>query len=157
MANDANLQRVEELTAYSGHLGKFLESMQHNFIAFNNVMAQKVEVLRQKKRKAEELEAQALQEYHQCFQDYANHVEDKEQRHERLSALKEAEHKKMAAQRMRSEVTQHYNMAQAMVRNMQENSKTFQNRLDNQVDQGRRFLKKAAAPLEQYKGNTQQT
>ena len=71
MANDAKIQRVEELVAYSKHLGSFTESMAKNFAMFNNVMMQKLEVLRKKKRKAEEIEAEAIREYTAVFNEYA--------------------------------------------------------------------------------------
>ena len=65
MAADAKIQRVEELAAYSNHLGGFIESMSKNFTSFNNVMMQKLEVLRQKLRKVEEMEAEAIAEWKQ--------------------------------------------------------------------------------------------
>ena len=56
MAVDARIQKIEELAAYSNHLGSFIESMSKNFTSFNHVMMQKLQVLRQQRRKVEEIE-----------------------------------------------------------------------------------------------------
>lgn len=154
MANDAKIQRVEELVAYSKHLGNFTESMAKNFAMFNNVMMQKLEVLRKKRHKAEEIEAEAIREYTAAFNKFAYCPEEnREERRILRAKLREAEQKKLAAQRMKGIIRSQYGVAQGMVRTMLDNAKMFQNKLADNIANGRTFLSKASAQLEQYKEN----
>lgn len=154
MAADAKIQRVEELAAYSNHLGGFIESMSKNFTSFNNVMMQKLEVLRRKLRQAEEMEAEAIAEWKQKENELAYcSSEEVEQRRKLLAELKDAEHKKGAAQRMKSEISTLYNVAVGEVRCMHDNTQLIQNKLRDNIAKGRQFLKNASVQLEQYKDN----
>lgn len=154
MANDAKIQQVEELAAYSKQLGNFTESMAKNFATFNNVMMQKLEVLRKKRNKAEEIEAEAIREYTEAFKEYSYcPEEDREERKSLRVKLRKAEQKKLAAQRMKNVVKSQYGVAQGMVRAMLDDSKMFQNKLSNNITNGRNFLSKASVQLEQYKEN----
>ena len=155
MAADAKIQRVEELAAYSNHLGGFIESMSKNFTSFNNVMMQKLEVLRQKLRKVEEMEAEAIAEWKQIENELAYcSSEDVEERRKLLVKLKEAEHKKGAAQLMKSEVFSQYVVAQGAVRCMLDNTQIIQKKLRDDIAKGRQLLKNASIQLEQYKDNS---
>lgn len=155
MAADAKIQRVEELAAYSNHLGGFIESMSKNFTSFNNVMMQKLEVLRQKLRKAQEMEAEAIGEWKQLESALAYcSSEDVEQRRELMARLSQAEHKKNAAQRMKSEVFTQYNVAQGAVRCMLDATQAVQKKLRDDISKGRQFLKNTSAQLELYKDNS---
>lgn len=155
MAADAKIQRVEELAAYSNHLGGFIESMSKNFTSFNNVMMQKLEVLRQKLRKAQEMETEAIGEWKQLESALAYcSSEDVEQRRELMARLSQAEHKKNAAQQMKSEVSSQYNVAQGAVRCMLDTTQAVQKKLRDDISKGRQFLKNTSAQLEQYKDNS---
>lgn len=155
MAADAKIQRIDELAAYSNHLGGFIESMSKNFTSFNNVMMQKLEVLRQKLRKAQDMEAEAIGEWSQLESALAYcSSEDVELRRELLVRLKQAEHKKNAAQRMKSEVSLQYVVAQGAVRCMLDATQAVQKKLRDDISKGRQFLKNTSAQLEQYKDNS---
>ena len=130
MAADAKIQRVEELAAYSNHLGGFIESMSKNFTSFNNVMMQKLEQLRIKVRKAEELEDEAKAECVECERALAYcSSEDVDERRELSMKLQEANRKRLAAQQMRSTVQSQYNVAQGAVRCMLDNTQMVQKNL----------------------------
>lgn len=155
MAADAKIQRVEELAAYSNHLGGFIESMSKNFVSFNNVMMQKLEQLRIKVRKAEELEAEAKAECVECEREMAYcSSEDVERRRELAMELREATRKRLAAQEMRSTVSSQYNVAQGAVRCMLDNTQMVQKNLREDIAKGRQLLKNASVQLEQYKDNS---
>lgn len=155
MAADAKIQRVEELAAYSNHLGSFIESMSKNFTSFNNVMMQKLEVLRQKLRKVEEREAEAIAECTQCEKDFAYCSSgDVEERRRLKIKLDEAIHKRLDAQQMKSEVFSQYNVAQGAVRCMLDNTQMIQKKLREDIVKGRQLLKNASVQLEQYKDNS---
>ena len=154
MENDAKVQRVEELVVYSKHLGNFTESMAKNFTMFNNVMMQKLEVLRKKKRKAEEIEAEAIREYTVAFNEFAYcPVENRQERRELHIKLRKAGQKKLAAQRMKGIIKSQYDVAHGMVRTMSDKAQMFQNKLADNIANGRTFLRKVSAQLEQYKEN----
>ena len=119
MAADAKVQKVEELAAYSNHLGGFIESMSKNFISFNNVMMQKLEELRKKLRKAEEMCAEATTECSQCERDLAYCSSDNNEVKRNLKIrLDYAINKRLDAQQMRSLVSSQYNVAQGVLRCM---------------------------------------
>lgn len=155
MAADAKIQRVEELAAYSNHLGGFIESMSKNFISFNNVMMQKLEVLRKKVRKAEDLYAEAIAECTQCEREMAYcSSEDVEERRRLKIKLDEAIHKRLDAQQLKSLVGSQYNVAQGAVRCMLDNTQMIQKKLREDIAKGRQLLKNASVQLEQYKDNS---
>lgn len=116
---------------------------------------QKLQVLRQKRKKAEEQEAAALKEYWDTERTLAYcSPEDVEQRRELLAKLKEAEHKKNNAKRMRTTVSTQYGVAQGAARCMADLTQTMQTKLRNNVSKGRKFLKNNSTQLEQYKDNS---
>lgn len=115
---------------------------------------QKLEVLRKKRDRAEKIEAETIQDYTKAFHEFACcPLENREERRELRARLREAEHKKLAAQRMRGRVNSQYNVARGMVRVMVERSRAFQDKLSNNIGKGRDFLTKTSAQLEQYKDN----
>lgn len=155
MANDANVQRVDELAEYSRYLYGFIESMTNNFSSFNNVMMQKLEQLSIKLKQAIEIESEAIRECTKCEKDYAYcPSSDVEGRRRLMVLFEDAQHKKMAACRMKSIVQNEYGVAESAVRCMLDSTKIVQNKLQNDIDRGRQFLKKAAIHLKGYKDNT---
>ncbi|MBR3758337.1 MAG: hypothetical protein IKK62_07920 [Bacteroidaceae bacterium] len=155
MAADAKVQKVEELAAYSNHLGGFIESMSKNFISFNNVMMQKLEELRKKLRKAEEMCAEATTECSQCERDLAYCSSDNNEVKRNLKIrLDYAINKRLDAQQMRSLVSSQYNVAQGVLRCMLDDTQVIQKKLRDDIAKGRQLLKNASIQLEQYKDNS---
>ena len=155
MATDAKIQRVEELAAYSNHLGNFIESMSKNFTSFNNVMMQKLQVLRQKEKEAMEIETEATTEWKELFREFVScPSEDARRKADLANKLTRAERKKIAAQRLCSIVKREVGVAKGVARCMLDDSYTIHNKLRNNISKGRNFLKNASVQLEQYKDNS---
>ena len=62
MAVDAKVSQIDELTAYAGKMQGFMESMPGNCTALNNLMVQKLDGLRKKLKKAEQMASEADEE-----------------------------------------------------------------------------------------------
>lgn len=155
MAVDARIQKVEELAAYSNHLGSFIESMSKNFTSFNHVMMQKLQVLRQQRRKAEEIEKEATAEWLRIEHEYAYcPSENVDEKSFLLQKLHDAEHKKKDAQRLSDIVRHEVCVAEGAARCMLDNTQTVQKKLHDNIDKGRSVLKNASVQLEQYKDNS---
>lgn len=155
MAVDAKIQKVEELIAYSKHLGSFIESMSENCASFNNVMMQKLQVLRQKEKEAIEIEMKATTEWRSIYHQFVScSSEEYEQKSELALKLTRAERKKNAAQRLCHIVKQEVGVARGAVMCMHENTQMVQKNLKNNIDKGRYILKNASLQLEQYKENS---
>lgn len=152
MAADAKIQRVEELVAYSRHLGNFIESMSKNFTSFNNVMMQKLQTLRQKEKEAIELEAKATVEWRDIYRQFVScPSSEADEKSDLAIRLTEAERKKNAAQRMCSIVRQQVGVAKGAVCCMNDNTQTVQKKLRENIDKGVNVLKNASIQLGQYK------
>ena len=63
MAVDAKVSQIDELTAYASKMQGFMESVSSNSNALINLMVQKLDGLRKKLKKAEQMEAEAVAEY----------------------------------------------------------------------------------------------
>ena len=156
MPVDARIQNIEDIASSSKHLGSFMESMNHNFMAFNKVMMQKLLVLSGYVQTARQIESEAMSEYTKCYNNYAYCPTDKnEERSRLLFQLKQAEHKKAKAMRLREEIVSQYNIANAAVRCMYDNTKMINTKLHNNIDKGRSFLNKAFLQLSQYAQTSQ--
>lgn len=83
MAEDAKVSQVSELTAYASKMQGFMESVSSNCTALNNLMVQKLDGLRKKLKKAEEMEAEAMAEYNALIDAMAKTANDDVKEEER--------------------------------------------------------------------------
>lgn len=151
MAEDAKLSQVSELTAYAGKMQAFMESVSGNCTALNNLMVQKLDGLRKKLKKAEEMEAEAVAEYNALIDALAKTTNDDVEGRRALLAKKSyLENKKNKAKRMREIVAAQVNVAQGATGAIIDGTKLFQNKTKENVDKGRQVIKKSVAQLEQY-------
>ncbi len=151
MAEDAKVSQVSELTAYAGKMQGFMESVSGNCTALNNLMVQKLDSLRKKLKKAEQMEAEAVAEYNALIDAMAKTANDDVQGRRALLAKKSyLENRKNKAKRMREIVASQVNMAQGATIAIIDGTKAFQNKVKNNVDKGRQVIKKSVEQLEQY-------
>lgn len=151
MADDAKVSQVSELTAYAGKLHGFMESVSGNCTALNNMMVQKLDGLRKKLKKAEEMEAEAVAEYNALIDAMARTAIDDVQGRRALLAQKSyLENKKNKAKRMREHVALQVVVAQGATGAIIDGTKLFQNRVKENVDKGQQVIKKSVAQLDQY-------
>ena len=151
MAVDAKVSQIDELTAYAGKMQGFMESVSGNCTALSNLMVQKLDSLRKKLKKAEQMEAEAVAEYNALIKAMAYTANDDVQGRRALLAKKsELENKKNKAKRMREIVASQVNMAQGATIAIIDGTKAFQNKVKNNVDKGRQVIKKSVGQLEQY-------
>ena len=151
MAVDAKVSQIDELTAYAGKMQGFMESVSGNCTALSNLMVQKLDGLRKKLKKAEQMEAEAVAEYNALIKAMAYTANDDVQGRRALLAKKsELENKKNKAKRMREIVAQQVNVAQGATVAIIDGTKSFQNKVRNNVDKGRQVIKKSVGQLEQY-------
>ncbi len=151
MAEDAKVSQVSELTAYSGKMQGFMESVSGNCMALNNLMVQKLDGLRKKLKKAEQMEAEAVAEYNALIDAMAKTANDDVQDRRALLAKKSyLENRKNKAKMMREHVAAQVNVAQGATGAIIDGTKLFQNKTKENVDKGRHVLKKSVAQLDQY-------
>ena len=151
MAVDAKVSQIDELTAYAGKMQGFMESVSGNCTALSNLMVQKLDGLRKKLKKAEQMEAEAVAEYNALIKAMAYTANDDVQGRRALLAKKsELENKKNKAKRMREIVAQQVNVAQGATVAIIDGTKAFQNKVKGNVDKGRQVIKKSVVQLEQY-------
>lgn len=151
MAVDAKVSQIDELTAYAGKMQGFMESVSGNCTALNNLMVQKLDSLRKKLKKAEQMEAEAVAEYNALIDAMAKTANDDVQGRRALLAKKSyLENRKNKAKRMREIVASQVNMAQGATIAIIDGTKAFQNKVKNNVDKGRQVIKKSVEQLEQY-------
>lgn len=149
MAEDAKVSQVSELTAYAGKMQGFMESVSGNSTALINTMVQKLDGLRKKLKKAEQMESEAVAEYHALIKAMASATDEGERRG--LMAKKsELENKKNKAKRMREIVAQQVTVAQGATIAIIDGTKMFQNKVKGNVDKGRQVIKKSVAQLNRY-------
>ena len=149
MAEDAKVSQVSELTAYVGKMQGFMESVLGNSTALINTMVQKLDGLRKKLKKAEQMEAEAVAEYNALIKAMASATDEGERRG--LMAKKsELENKKNKAKRMREIVAQQVTVAQGATIAIIDGTKMFQNKVKGNVDKGQQVIKKSVAQLNQY-------
>ena len=150
MAEDAKVSQVSELTAYAGKMQGFMESVSGNSTALINTMVQKLDGLRKKLKKAEQMEAEAVAEYHSLIKAMASATDEKEKR--ALMAQKsELENKKNKAKRMYETVRLQVTVAQGATIAIIDGTKVFQNKMKTNVDKGKQVIKKSVTQLDQYK------
>ena len=150
MAEDAKVSQVGELTAYAGKMQGFMESVSGNSTALINTMVQKLDGLRKKLKKAEQMEAEAVAEYHSLIKAMASATDEKEKR--ALMAQKsELENKKNKAKRMYETVRLQVTVAQGATIAIIDGTKVFQNKMKTNVDKGKQVIKKSVTQLDQYK------
>lgn len=151
MADDAKVSQVSELTAYAGKMQGFVESVSGNSTALINLMVQKLDGIRKKLKKAEQLEAEAVAEYNALIKAMAETSNDDVQGRRALMAKKgELENRKNKAKRMRETVSLQVTNAQGATIAIIDGTKAFQNKAKNNVDKGRQLIKKSVAQLNQY-------
>lgn len=151
MAEDAKVSQVSELTAYASKMQGFMESVSSNCTALNNLMVQKLDGLRKKLKKAEEMEAEAMAEYNALIDALAKTANDDVQGRRALLAKKSyLENRKNKAKMMREHVAAQVNVAQGATGAIIDGTKLFQNKTKENVDKGRQVIKKSVAQLEQY-------
>lgn len=151
MAVDAKVSQIDELTAYAGKMQGFMESVSGNCTALSNLMVQKLDGLRKKLKKAEQMEAEAVAEYNALIDAMAKTANDDVQGRRALLARKSyLENRKNKAKRMREIVASQVNMAQGATIAIIDGTKSFQNKVKNNVDKGRQMIKKSVGQLEQY-------
>ena len=150
MAEDAKVSQVSELTAYAGKMQGFMESVSGNSTALINTMVQKLDGLRKKLKKAEQMEAEAVAEYNALIKAMASATDERESR--ALMAHKsELENKKNKAKRMHETVRLQVTVAQGATIAIIDSTKMFQNKVKTNVDKGKQVIKKSVAQLDQYK------
>jgi len=150
MADDAKVSQVSKLTAYAGKMQGFMESVSGNSTALINLMVQKLDGLRKKLKKAEQMESEAVAEYHALIKAMASATDERERR--ALMAKKsELENKKNKAKRMHETVRLQVTVAQGATIAIIDGTKVFQNKVKDNVDKGRQVIKKSVAQLDQYK------
>ena len=150
MAEDAKVSQVSELTAYAGKMQGFMESVLGNSTALINTMVQKLDGLRKKLKKAEQMEAEAVAEYNALIKAMASATDERESR--ALMAHKsELENKKNKAKRMHETVRLQVTVAQGATIAIIDSTKMFQNKVKTNVDKGKQVIKKSVAQLDQYK------
>lgn len=114
MAVDAKVSQIDELTAYAGKMQGFMESMSGNCTALNNLMVQKLDGLRKKLKKAEQMESEAVSEYKALLDAMAKTANnDVEGRRALLAKKNYLENRKNKAKRMRETVSLQVVNAQA--------------------------------------------
>ena len=151
MAVDAKVSQIDELTTYAGKMQGFMESVSGNSNALINLMVQKLDSLRKKLKKAEQMEAEAVTEYNALIDAMAKTANDDVQGRRALLAKKSyLENRKNKAKRMREIVASQVNMAQGATVAIIDGTKSFQNKVKNNVDNGRQVIKKSVGQLEQY-------
>ena len=151
MAEDAKVSQVSELTAYAGKMQGFMESVSDNCTALNNMMVQKLDSLRMKLKKAEEMEAEAVAEYNELIKAMAYTANDDVEGRRALLAKKSyLENRKNKAKQMRSRVAQMVGVAQGATGAIIDGTKLFQNKTRENVDKGRQLIKKSVVQLDQY-------
>lgn len=150
MAEDANVSQVDELRAFAGKIHGFMESTSDNCTALCNIMVQKLDGLRKKLKKAEEMEHEALAEYNALLSDIAMASNDYQRRIALLAKKSYIENRKLKAQRMRDIIARQVVVAQGAAMAIIDGTKVFQNRLNQNVHNGQRFIKKSVGQLEQY-------
>ena len=151
MAVDAKVSQIDELTAYAGKMQGFMESVSSNSNALINLMVQKLDGLRKKLKKAEQMEAEAVAEYNALIDAMARTANDDVMGRRALLAQKSfLENKKNKAKRMREIVASQVTSAQGATIAIIDGTKAFQNKVKNNVDKGRQVIKKSVGQLEQY-------
>jgi len=149
MAEDAKVSQVSELTAYAGKMQGFIESVLGNSTTLINTMVQKLDGLRKKLKKAEQMEAEAVAEYNALIKAMASATDERERR-VLMAKKSELENKKNKAKRMREIVAQQVTVAQGATIAIIDGTKMFQNKVKGNVDKGRQVIKKSVAQLNQY-------
>ena len=113
-------------------------------------MVQKLDGLRKKLKKAEQMEAEAVAEYNALIKAMASASDEREKR-ALMVKKSELENKKNKAKRMREIVAQQVTVAQGATIAIIDGTKLFQNKVKTNVDKGKQVIKKSVAQLEQYK------
>ena len=151
MAEDAKVSQVSELTAYAGKMQGFMESVSGNCTALNNLMVQKLDGLRKKLKKAEEMEAEAVAEYNELIKAMAYTANDDVEGRRALLAKKSyLENRNNKAKMMRENVSMQVTVAQGATIAIMDATKAFQNKVKDNVDKGRQLIKKSVGQLDQY-------
>lgn len=150
MAEDAKVSQVSELAAYASKMQGFMESVSGNSTALINTMVQKLDGLRKKLKKAEQMEAEAVAEYNALIKAMAS-VTDERERRTLMAKKSELENKKNKAKRMYETVRLQVTVAQGATVAIIDGTKMFQNKVKTNVDKGKQVIKKSVAQLEQYK------
>lgn len=151
MAVDAKVSQIDELTAYASKMQGFMESVSGNCTALNNLMVQKLDSLRKKLKKAEQMEAEAVAEYNALIDAMAKTANDDVEGRRALLAKKSfLENRKNKAKKMREIVAAQVNVAIGATGVIIDGTKAFQNKVRNNVDKGRQVIKKSVGQLEQY-------
>lgn len=151
MAEDAKVSQVSELTAFAGKMQSFMESVSGNSNALINMMVQKLDGLRKKLKKAEQMETEAVAEYNALIKAMAYTAnDDVEGRRVLLAKKPYLENRKNKAKRMCETVRLQVGVAQGAVMAIIDGTKNFQNKMKGNVDKGREVLKKSVAQLDQY-------
>lgn len=151
MAVDAKVSQIDELTAYAGKMQGFMESVSGNCTALSNLMVQKLDSLRKKLKKAEQMEAEAVAEYNALIDAMAKTANDDVQGRRALLAKKSyLENRKNKAKMMRSMVSSQVNVAFGATNVIIDGTKAFQNKVKDNVHLGRQVIKKSVIQLKQY-------
>lgn len=151
MAADANIKQVEDLVAYVKQMNGFVDSVSRNCTSLQNLMVQKLDALRKKLKQAMEIEAQAVAEYQSLLQALAYCPADNVEERRRLLAQKSfLENRKLAAVRMRDQVSQNVNIAQGATYVMIDLTSSFKEKTRLNMEKGMDFVKRARMQLQNY-------
>ena len=151
MAVDAKVSQVSELTAYAGKMSEFMESVNSNCTALNNILVQKLDALKKTLEKAERLEAEAVGDFHKLIDAMSKTANnDVEGRRALLAQKQRIEQRRDHAKLMCAEVKLRFVTARGTVLYITDLTKQFQKKLQQNVYMGRQVIKKSVAQLEQY-------
>ena len=147
---DAKVSQISELQEFAGKMQSFMESISDNCTVLSNLMVQKLDGLRKKLKMAEKMEQEAVAEYHALLHEIALASNDVYRRYALLAKKSVIENRKLKAQRMRDNVAMQVVVAQGAAMAIIDGTKAFQNKLNQNVHNGQRFIKKSVGQLEQY-------
>lgn len=152
MAADVSVKKVDEIKAYSSFLLKFVESQTRNCNAMSDLMAQKLQELISQQRRAQSIQRHCEEEL-QEFQNYYSSVAGRNDTYnlrELQDKMHELQNRKQQADNCCREIDSQINVARNAIMTIIDRTKEFQNKVRDNVDKGRHFLKNSVTQLEQY-------
>lgn len=155
MAADVSVTHIDSLSQFSSNLTKFAENLAQDTTVWMDVMSQKLAQLENTKINAHSILQKIQQEKMQMFRYYSNIANSNDRRlvSDALCKLKELERKEREALRCVANIDQQVVVARNMVLVMINFTKSFQNKINSQVEHGKRFILNSQIQLQQYKDN----
>lgn len=153
MAKDANVTHVEVLSALSSDLSQFAGSITKDTTVLTDVMSQKLAHLEHSKIQAQSFLKKIRQEVNNCFRLYASMSSSDDRSYVSMisNKLTELQRKEREASRLVADMDSQVNVARGMVTRMIADTGEFQNKVMNNIETGKRFVKSSIIQLQQYK------